>query len=113
MKRLPRRLNETHRAVYFPARVAGLTALGAAAGALLFPPGGLLFNADATLLQLARRGMRFLGFIFFIRAPAIGITACVMRAWRKKHPPPHAADERGQDKTAGSKPASGRRVAAA
>lgn len=90
-----RRLEEVRWPVYFLAWVLGLTALGAAAGALLFPLGGLLFNADATLLQLARRGMRFLGFIFFIWAPAIGITACVMRAWRKKHPPPHAADKGG------------------
>ncbi len=83
MKRL---LRETHWSVYFTVWVAGFTALGAAAGALLFPLGGLLFNADATTLQLARRGMQFAGFIFFIWAPAIGITACVMRAWRKKHP---------------------------
>jgi hypothetical protein len=53
---------------------------------IAFPLGGLLLDAERTPYQLLIRGARFGSFYFLIWAPAIAITACVMRAYRQKHP---------------------------
>ena len=71
---------------YFFAWVAGLVVLGAILGAIFFPLGGWLLDAERTSYALFLRGLRFGSFYFLIWAPAIAITMTVMRAYRRQHP---------------------------
>lgn len=68
---------------YFFAWVAGLVVLGAILGAIFFPLGGWLLDAERTSYALFLRGLRFGSFYFLIWAPAIAITVCVMRGYRR------------------------------
>jgi hypothetical protein len=63
-----------------------VTAIGALAGALIFPIVGKLINAERGWSELTVLGSRNIGFWFFIWAPAIAIVRCVMRAYRERHP---------------------------
>jgi NADH:ubiquinone oxidoreductase subunit H len=80
------RLSAAHWTLYFLAWVVGLVVLGATLFALLFPVGGWLLGSERTSLALLRRGAGFGGFYFLIWAPAIALCACVMRAYRRRHP---------------------------
>jgi len=63
-----------------------ITAIGALAGALVFPIAGKLMNAERGWHELTMLGIRNIGFWFFIWAPAIAIVRCVMRAYHERHP---------------------------
>jgi hypothetical protein len=63
-----------------------VTAIGALAGALIFPIVGRLIEAERGWSDLTVLGIRNIGFWFFIWAPAIAIVRCVMRAYRERHP---------------------------
>ena len=80
------KLRDTHWSVYFLLWVTGIIALGAALGAVIFPLVGRIFETGYTAPQLARNGVKILSFYFMIWAPGIAIVACVMRAYRRRHP---------------------------
>jgi hypothetical protein len=63
-----------------------VTAIGALAGALMFPAVGKLIDAERGWSELTVLGIRNIGFWFFIWAPAIAVVRCVMRAYRERHP---------------------------
>lgn len=79
-------LQRAHWSVYAAAWIIGLVTIGAVLGMIFFPLGGLVVGARRTSLELLVRGARFGSFYFLIWAPAIAIAACVMRAYRRKHP---------------------------
>ncbi|MFH1496538.1 MAG: hypothetical protein ABII82_01815 [Verrucomicrobiota bacterium] len=70
-----------HWAVYAPALIVGITALGAVVGAVVFPLWGLLFGLERGAGELAMTGARTLGFYFLIWAPGIALVLCVKRAY--------------------------------
>ncbi|MGC4071523.1 MAG: hypothetical protein QM760_03255 [Nibricoccus sp.] len=79
-------LARSHWSVYAAAWILGLVVIGAILGMICFPIGGLVVGAKRTPLELLMRGAKFGSFWFLIWAPAVAITACVMRAYRRKHP---------------------------
>lgn len=80
------KLRDTHWSVYFLAWTFGLTAAGAAVGALLFLLGGLAIGAKFTPVELLSHGAGKVGYITFVWAMPIAIMACVIRGYRRKHP---------------------------
>jgi hypothetical protein len=86
MKRFWSALQASHWTVYFSAWILGLVIVGTILGAILFPLGGLLLDAERSSLTLLVRGARFGSFYFLIWAPAIALSASVMRAYRRKNP---------------------------
>ena len=86
MRKMYHWLQHTHWSLYAAAWIFGISILGGVLGLVLFPLGGLIVGAERSTTQLLIRGARFGSFWFFIWAPAIAITACVMRAYRRKHP---------------------------
>lgn len=77
-----------HWAWYALGLITGITALGAAIGAVVFPLWGLVFGLERGAGELAVAGMRTLGFYFLIWAPGIALVLCVKRAYEAR---------RGQD----------------
>jgi hypothetical protein len=86
MKKTDHWLRRSHWSVYAAVWIIGLIAIGTVLGMICFPLGGLLVGAKRTSLELLVRGARFGSFWFLIWAPAVAITACVMRAYRQKYP---------------------------
>jgi len=86
MKKTDHWLERSHWSVYAAAWILGLVVIGTILGTILFPLGGLMLGAKRSSTELFIRGARFGSFYFLIWAPAIAISACVMRAYRKKYP---------------------------
>jgi hypothetical protein len=79
-------LQRSHWSLYAATWIIGIVLLGTVLGMICFPLGGLIVGAQRTSLELFVRGARFGSFWFLIWAPAIALTACVMRAYRRKYP---------------------------
>ncbi|ATC65757.1 hypothetical protein CMV30_18380 [Nibricoccus aquaticus] len=79
-------LHRAHWSVYAAFWILGLVLIGTILGMICFPLGGLIVGAKRTSLELLIRGARFGSFYFLIWAPAVALTACVMRAYRRRHP---------------------------
>ena len=79
-------LKNLHWSLYFLLVTTAIVAVGAVLGAVTFPLAGLIFDTGFTGAELARNGIRTLGFYFFIWAPGIAGVLCVMRAFRRRHP---------------------------
>jgi hypothetical protein len=79
-------LKNLHWSLYFLLVVTVIVAAGAGLGAVTFPLAGLIFDTGLTGTELARNGIKNLGFYFFIWAPGIAGVLCVMRAFRRRHP---------------------------
>jgi hypothetical protein len=86
MKALMNWIQRSHWSLYFVVWVAGLVLLGSVLGAILFPLGGLLLNAERSSAALMARGAHFGSFYFLIWAPGVALCAAVMRAYRRRHP---------------------------
>lgn len=86
MKKSDRWLHRSHWSVYAMAWILGIVVIGTVLGMIFFPLGGLVLGAKRTSMELLVRGARFGSFWFLIWAPAVAICACVMRAYREKHP---------------------------
>lgn len=86
MKKNDRWFERVHWSLYAAIWIGGLIAMGTVLGMILFPLGGLVVGAERTPLELLVRGAKFGSFWFLLWAPAIAITATVMRAYRQKHP---------------------------
>lgn len=86
MKRFWSALQTSHWTIYFSAWILGLVLVGTILGAILFPLGGVLLHAERSPSALLIRGARFGSFYFLIWAPAIALSASVMRAYRRKNP---------------------------
>ena len=64
------KVRDLHWSLHFLVWTAGVTALGAVLGAIVFPLFGLLSDTDKTPGELMVTGMRILGFYFLIWARA-------------------------------------------
>lgn len=64
--------------------IAGLPALGALIGMLVFPLWGLVFGLQKTPGELAVFGARTLAFYFFIWAPGVALVLGVKRAYEAR-----------------------------
>jgi hypothetical protein len=79
-------LQRSHWSIYAAAWIIGLVLIGTILGMIFFPLGGIIVGAKRTSTELLIRGARFGSFYFLIWAPAIALTASVMRAYRRNHP---------------------------
>ncbi|PTY05908.1 hypothetical protein DB347_16355 [Opitutaceae bacterium EW11] len=77
-------IRNAHWSVYFLAWTIGVTAAGAAAGALLFLVGGVTIGAKFTAIELVVHGLQKAGFVSFVWAVPIAITMCVMRGYKRR-----------------------------
>lgn len=64
--------------------IAGITALGAVLGAVVFPLWGLVFKLERSAGELAIFGARTLGFYFLIWAPGVALVLGVKRAYEAR-----------------------------
>lgn len=85
MKKTDHWLQRAHWSVYASAWILGLVVIGTILGMICFPLGGLIVGAKRSSAELLIRGARFGSFYFLIWAPAIAISASVMRAYRRKY----------------------------
>lgn len=62
----------------------GVIACGAVLGAVVFPLWGLVFGLDYSVLELTVKGVRTMGFYFFMWAPGMALVLGVKRAYEAK-----------------------------